>query len=51
MSGTSSTSGMSSPATTASPPASVHAADATKEAPRLRTPRRNTPGVPHAACC
>lgn len=46
MSGTSSTSGMSSPATTASPPASVHAADATKEAPRLRTPRRNTPGRP-----
>ncbi|MFD9872168.1 carbohydrate ABC transporter permease [Streptomyces niveus] len=54
MTGTSSTSSTGSPAAaasqsgspSASPPGSGHAADATKGAPRLRTPRRHTPGRP-----
>ncbi|MET7607403.1 carbohydrate ABC transporter permease [Streptomyces avermitilis] len=42
----SSTSSTSSPVTTASQPASVPAADTTKGAPRLRTPRKHVPGRP-----
>lgn len=41
----------SSPVTTASQSASVPAAGATKSAPRLRTPRKHSPGAASAVCC